>query len=207
MRELYDFRLESSGAHSLSAPVPGMRGVSPSPPWVELLARFYARTGLPLPEFVPLKNDEVPQPYKELLVHSADMTPTLENFFRQTLALTVLSRELEGDSYFREVVLCLAGDGHAVEYGAIRIFLAQFPAHARRHVLEEHSPLGSILQTDGIAHMSWPQAFFRTRSDAHMETVLGLSRPGELYGRRNVLVDGSRHLLAEVIEVLAPVSR
>jgi len=29
--------------------------------------------------------------------------------------------------------------------------------------------------------------------------------PGILYGRRNVLLDGSRQLLAEVFEVLAPI--
>jgi chorismate-pyruvate lyase len=179
--------------------------VESTPPWAALLQRFYSRTGLPLPQFTLLKNEEVPPPYKALLVHSSDMTPTLEGFYQQTVALSVLSRELEGDSYFREVVLRLAGDGRPVEYGVIRIFLAQFPAQARRRVLDERSPLGSILQTEAIAHMSWPQAFFRTRSDAHMNPVLGLSCPSELYGRRNVLVNGARHLLAEVIEVLAPI--
>ena len=37
-------------------------------------------------------------------------------------------------------------------------------------------------------------------------TALGLHNAGLLYGRRNVLLDGSRRLLAEVIEVLAPVA-
>jgi hypothetical protein len=37
--------------------------------------------------------------------------------------------------------------------------------------------------------------------------VLGLSEPSDLYGRRNVLLEGSRRLLAEVIEILAPVDQ
>ena len=111
MRELYDLRLESPGAHSLSSGSVATSGVHP-PPWAGLLQRFYSRTGLPLPPFVQLKNEEVPQPYKALLVHSSDMTPTLEGFYHQTLALTVLSRELEGDSYFREVVLRQIGRAH-----------------------------------------------------------------------------------------------
>ena len=36
---------------------------------------------------------------------------------------------------------------------------------------------------------------------------LACGAPGFLYGRRNVLLDGSRRLLAEVIEVLAPVAK
>jgi hypothetical protein len=72
-------------------------------------------------------------------------------------------------------------------------------------VLEEQRPLGNILQTEAIAHLSWPQAFFKIQSDPHLSHVLHCSQPGELYGRRNVLLDGSRRLLAEVIEILAPV--
>ena len=135
------------------------------------------------------------------------MTPTLERHYQQALALTVLSSELHGDSYLREVVLSLAGDHRRVEYGVIRIFLGNFPPRGRRRVLEEQTPLGGILHSEGIPHLSWPQAFFRTHSDTRMSAVLGLRLPGELFGRRNVLLDGSRRLLAEVIEVLAPVER
>ena len=71
-------------------------------------------------------------------------------------------------------------------------------------MLEEQRPLGNILQRDAIPHLSWPQAFFRVQSDSHLGHVLYLSEPAVLYGRRNVLLDGSRRLLAEVIEILAP---
>jgi len=196
-----------------------------------LLEKFYARMGRPLPRLEQLKADEVPQPYQALLVHSSDMTPTLEGFYRQPLGLTVLSREIEGESYLREVVLRLveddppgprpsaavwadspnpalrSGDGsRPVEYGVIRICLGRFPPAARQRVLAEQRPLGSILQSEGIPHISWPQAFFRAESDSHTGAVLGLRQPGDLYGRRNVLLDGARRLLAEVIEILAPVA-
>jgi hypothetical protein len=79
------------------------------------------------------------------------------------------------------------------------------PTKARQRVLQELHPLGHILQTEAIPHMSWPQAFFRAEPDPHMAAMLRLRRNCGLYGRRNVLVDGFRHLLAEVIEVLAPI--
>src|SRR6266851_2067752 len=59
--------------------------------WAALLERFYSRAGLTLPALERLSDDEVPQPYKALLVHSLDMTPTLEKFYRQPIDLTVLS--------------------------------------------------------------------------------------------------------------------
>jgi hypothetical protein len=93
-----------------------------------------------------------------------------------------------------------------VEYGVIRIHLDRLPPSARRLVLQEQRPLGDILHGEAVPHLSWPQAFFRLKADAHAGAALGLRHPGFLYGRRNVLLDGSRRLLAEVIEVLAPVA-
>jgi hypothetical protein len=158
-----------------------------------------------LPRLDRLQDHEVPPPYRSLLVHSSDMTPTLERFYGQRLQLAVLSREHEADSYLREVVLTPAQASRPVEYGVIRICLSHFSPRAGRRVLEEQQPLGAILQAEAIPHISWPQAFFRVESDGHMETVLDLPEAGALYGRRNVLLDGTRRLLADVIEVLAPV--
>lgn len=175
------------------------------PPAAALLERFYLRMGLPLPRLCMLRGEAVPSPYRELLVHSNDMTPTLEAFWQQPLELRVLGRLHDGDFYLREVALRLAQGGHAVEYGAIQIYLDHFPRNARRLVLEEKRPLGKILELEAVGHLCWPQGFFRVQSDARMGAALDLKRPRELYGRRNVLLDGHRRLLAEVVEVLPPV--
>ncbi|MGO8675868.1 MAG: hypothetical protein ACLQVX_08355 [Limisphaerales bacterium] len=169
-----------------------------------LLERFYSRAGLAPPRMRVVPGDEVPPPYKSLLVHSRDMTPTLEGFHGQPILLTVLSRERDGDTYWREVILKGADDSRPVEYGVIRICLAPLSPAAAKSVLEELRPLGKILQAEAVAHLSWPQAFFRVQADARLINVLGLRQPATLYGRRNVLADGSRRLLAEVIEILPP---
>ena len=176
------------------------------PGWAALLERFYAKLGLALPPMRDVDGQNMPEPYRHLLVHSADMTPTLESHYRQPMRLDVLTREQQDYSYLREVVLKCATDSRPVEYGVIRICLDHLPPPASRRVLEEQRPLGNILQTESIAHLSWPQAFFSIESDAHLSHVLFLAQPTTLYGRRNVLLDGSRRLLAEVIEILAPPS-
>ena len=175
------------------------------PPWGALLEHFYARLSLPLPSMARLAGDDMPLPYRRLLVHSQDMTPTLESFYRQPMCIAVLSREREQENYLREVVLKPGAEARPVEYGVIRICLDHLPSAARERVLEEARPLGNILQTEGVPHLSWPQAFFRVEADSHMMRVLRPRHPGTLYGRRNILLDGSRRLLADVLEVLAPV--
>lgn len=174
------------------------------PGWAALLERFYGKLGLPMPAIHDIDGQAMPEPYRRLLVHSSDMTPTLEAFYRQPIRLTVLTREQQDYAYLREVVLKSANDARPVEYGVIRICLDHLPPPASRRVLEEQRPLGNILQSDAIPHLSWPQAFFRVESDSHLAHVLYLSQPATLYGRRNVLLDGSRRLLAEVIEIVAP---
>ena len=175
-----------------------------APGWAGLLERFYAKLGLTLPQLHDVPGADMPEPYKGLLVHSADMTPTLEAFYRQPMRLSVLTREQQDYSYLREVVLKSDHDARPVEYGVIRICLNHLPPPARLRVLEEQRPLGNVLQRESIAHLSWPQSFFRVESDSHLGHVLYLAQPAALYGRRNVLLDGSRRLLAEVIEILAP---
>jgi chorismate-pyruvate lyase len=185
----------------------GSREIIRLPSWISLLDRFYEPTGLAGPAFQELKGAEGPQPYRTLLVHSSDMTSTLATFYGETPSLRVFCRERRGSSYKREVVLSVTDGQQPVEYGVIRIHLEQLPPAARRLVLQEERPLGDILNGEAIAYLSWPQAFFRLKADGRAGAALGLRRPRFLYGRRNVLLDGSRRLLAEVIEVLAPAGR
>jgi hypothetical protein len=173
-------------------------------PWAALLELVYARAGLTVPSLKKVREGEIPQPYRGLLVHSTDMTPTLEAFYQERLGLRVLNRWRQGDRYLREVILQLAGSGKRVGYGAIGIELGHLPEASAERVLEEQVPFGSILQSEGIPHLSWPQAFFRVQPDFHMQRMLAIRQARCLFGRRNVLLDGDRRLLAEVIEVLAP---
>ncbi|MEO8425748.1 MAG: hypothetical protein ABI651_01420 [Verrucomicrobiota bacterium] len=178
--------------------------VSPVVPFAFPLDEFYLRAGITLPRIERIDGESFPEPYKSLLVHSQDMTPTLEKFHGDTIHLEVLRREARDDFYFREVVLKLDGGERPVEFGAIRIDLALFAASVRRLILEEHLPLGHILKDCGVAHSSRPKAFLRVESDEFMNGLLGLSGANILYGRRNTLLDPQQRSLAEIVEILPP---
>ena len=75
--------------------------------------------------------DEVPEPYRSLLVHKADMTSTLERFYQETLHIEVLARRVRGKlNIAGKWCWCLDRRKKRVEFGAIKIFLDLFPAGA-----------------------------------------------------------------------------
>jgi chorismate-pyruvate lyase len=169
---------------------------------VHPLDEFYAAAGQPLPPLNQVDGEAVPEPYRTLLVHQNDMTPTLEKVHGGPVHLQVLGRRRKGDAYFREVILRLDGSNQPVEFGAIKINLERFTPAARRQILEEHLPLGHILHEYKIPHTSRPSAYLRLASDKLINEVLGLTGAQVLYGRRNTLYDPQQRSLAEIVEIL-----
>jgi chorismate-pyruvate lyase len=176
--------------------------MSSSLPIVHPLDEFYALAGMPLPPLNRIDGEAVPEPYKTLLVHRNDMTPTLERFHERSIHLQVLGRRRTHDSYFREVVLRLDETDEPVEFGAIKINLALFAPAARDQILQERLPLGHILQEYKIPHTSRPSAYLRLASDKLINEVLGMTGAHVLYGRRNTLLDPQERPLAEIVEIL-----
>jgi chorismate-pyruvate lyase len=150
-----------------------------------------------------LPAEHLPPPYRALLAHSQDMTSTLERHYGAKTGLRVLRREQGPRFYSREVLLTTARHG-AVEYGVIEMDLTWFAKGVRERIVAGQLPLGRLLRDHGIAHLCWPQGFFRCETNGYLETALGLRGPATLYGRRNVIVNGARRLLADVLEILAP---
>lgn len=168
------------------------------------LDEFYVRSGFPLPPCEQVAGEAVPEPYKTLLVHRNDMTPTLEGFYKRDIHLRVLSREVRGHDYFREVVLQLEGTNQLVEFGAIKIHLHLFDPPVREQILQEKWPLGHILRDYAVPHASRPAAFLRLASDPLINGMLHLRGAQLLFGRRNTLYDAADRPLAEIVEILPP---
>jgi chorismate-pyruvate lyase len=176
-------------------------------PFVYPLDDFYARAGLALPGIERIPAEEMPEPYRSLLVHERDMTPTLEKFHGSNIHLKILKREQRGDFYFREVVLQLDGNELPVEFGANKVSLVLFPPKARQLILEERVPLGRVLKECEIGHTTLAKAFFRVAPDELISSVLHLKTPTELYGRKATIFDGQKRPLSEIVEILPPAQR
>ena len=168
------------------------------------LNEFYEQSGQPLPSVARVEAEEMPEPYRSLLVHESSMTLTLEKAYQRGVRLRVLKSALFGNVLSRQVVLVLDGDATVVEFGGIKIHLQHFPPQARQLVLEGKQPLGSILQSQGIEPASRPEYYIQVMADALIAGALHLAGPCLLYGRRSALLDSSRRTLAEIVEILPP---
>jgi chorismate-pyruvate lyase len=168
------------------------------------LSYFCRESGAPLPPCEVIHGSEVPEPYRSLLVHQGDMTSRLEEFHGAPMKLRVLHREIEGDAYRREVLLCAQDTGLPVEYGAIEINLEAFAPELREQILEGRYPLGGLLNHAGVRYRSEPRAFLKLAPDSVMDAHFDLDGAHTLYGRCNVLLGGDRRVLARIVEVLRP---
>jgi chorismate-pyruvate lyase len=171
-------------------------------PFLYPLDDFYAVAHRPLPTIEPVAGGEVPEPYKQLLVHDSDMTSTLAAFHGQPIALDVMSREIRNDAYLREVVLRTRGSRKPVEFGAIRINLHRFESEPRRRILDESAPLGQILADCKVPYQSRPKTFLRITADEFIGGLLGVAVGTVLFARRNTLSDPQQRSLAEIVEIL-----
>ena len=162
---------------------------------------LHEQEGLALPQIERVEAEEVPQPYRQLLVHLNDMTPTVAAFHGQEIGLRVLGRRIQGDVLFREVVL-LAGE-RPVVFGAIAIHLNEFAPEARKDIEAGHLPLGTILAKHNVVHVSCPQAFLKITANAFINDVFGLSEASStLYGRRNIHSTTEGAVIADILEIL-----
>ena len=167
------------------------------------LDTFYRALNRAVPCIEQIPGNEMPEPYRSLLVGEHDMTPTLEAFHRTTLGLSRLHYFVDGNAYSRLVVLTKP-DNTPVEFGAIVIYLDCLPEHGRECVLQGRKPFGTVLAEDGISHASCPRAFIRVEADELMKEVFGLKEDRWLFGRRNVLLTPDDRVLADIIEILPP---
>ena len=170
------------------------------------LTFFYRRAGISPAAMEPVVGEEIPEPYRSLLVHDNDMTPTLEKHYGQAMYLYVLDQERDSKTLARQVVLLGTDDEQAKEFGAIYINMEPLPGQARALVAQGHKPLGAILADYKIAHKSAPKSYCKVVADQTIMDAFQLddTQSYELFGRRNQLLTEDGALLAEVVEILPP---
>lgn len=143
----------------------------------------------------------VPDPFRQLLVHSEHMTTRLERHCGRAVALSVLSSRRDGDSYRRMILLRPKDKPGAVEFGIVRIDLRQIAADVKRDILDQVAPLGEVLIRHNVLRRVEPRFYLRFAPTA---PFMKHFRPGltATYGRLAVIHYDTQPAI-ELLEVVS----
>jgi chorismate-pyruvate lyase len=146
----------------------------------------------------------LPALYARLLAHTEHMTVTVEDFYQDTVTVTVLQSQSAEGFYQRKILLKKQRDGQVVQFGLVRIDLSCLPANIGQAIVEEKIPLGRVLIDHQILRRVEPTAFLQLTPGPNLMDWFGLSIPIPLYGRTGVIFCNDRPAIA-MLEVLSPI--
>lgn len=171
---------------------------------LHIIHELWGALGLNAPAVELLAPEELPPAFRTLLVHQAGMTATLEQHWRESICVELLSDDisLEQRTLFRFVVLRTRSSAESVEIALIRIPLDVFPATLRQRFIQAERPFGTLLAEAGIRFQARPEAYFTFVGDAALAERCAISDGTRLYGRVSQLLRDDGVLLCETIEAL-----
>lgn len=157
-----------------------------------------------LPICTPVAAAQVPEPYRELLVHSQHMTVTMEAFHRERVAVQVLAVQQTPDWYARKILLRKLSDNKPVQFGLVRIRLRYCSEPVKAAILAQNTPLGRILIEHDVLRRIEPLQYFRLPPQPCLEEWFGPAAAGlDTYGRLGVIYCNEQPAI-EVIEISVP---
>jgi hypothetical protein len=159
-----------------------------------------------IPDCVPVPADDVPSPYRDLLVHTHHMTVTMEAFHNSRVTVQVLAVKQTPDWYARKILLRKQSDNAIVQFGIARVRLRFCSEAVQEKILEQKTPLGRILIEHNVLRRIEPMLHFCVPPQPVLEEWFGPAGAGlETYGRMGVIHCDEQPAI-EVIEISAPVS-
>jgi hypothetical protein len=166
-----------------------------------LFALFPPADDLPAYEFIP--GEEMPEPYRGLLVHEHHMTVTVEAYHGDLVDVRILARRHTGNSYARKILLALQKTGRVVQFGIVRIDLGLCSPPVREALVAGKTPVGRILIQHNVLRRIEPTAYLRIAGKEPQMHWFGLTEPQTLYGRLAIIHCDGRPAV-ELLEIVAP---
>ncbi len=178
-----------------------MKSLSAGPDLARLFQLFPPASYLR--EFDVIAADQMPRPYRDLLVHEHHMTVTVEAHHGSLVDVKVLERKLDGDGYARKILLAKKSDGRIVQFGLVLIWLNYCSPEVRAEILAERTPLGRILIEHNVLRRIEPTDYLRVTPGPEMLQWFGWTQPEAAYGRLALIhCDGKPAI--ELLEIVTP---
>lgn len=154
------------------------------------LATLFFPTLDDLGQFESVSADDLPDDYRALLAHQNHMTVALEEFHRSLVDVRAVAEWQDDASYARCSRLSRESDGAIVQFGIMRIWLADLPVAARQEIAAKQSPLGRVLIEHNLLREVELITLWRIIPGRVLNEQLELTGASPIYGRSaQILVD------------------
>jgi hypothetical protein len=156
-----------------------------------------------LGRFEPVSASAMPDPYRQLLAHNDHMTVTLEEHAGSSVDVRVIAEWRDEASYARNSLLARHSDGSVLQFGVMRIWLADLPATAQNEITGQREPLGRVLITHNLLREVELITLWRIVPGPALQKHLSLAPGQAIYGRSaQILVD--ERPTVQMLEIVAP---
>jgi hypothetical protein len=147
--------------------------------------------------------EQMPEPYRSLLVHEHHMTVTVEAHHGDLVDVRVLEEFRTENTYARKILLALQKSRRVVQFGLMRLHLQYCSPAVRAEILAARTPLGRILIEHDVLRRIEPTAFLRVTPGPAMMEWFGLDSPQATYGRL-ALIHCDNQPAVELLEIVVP---
>jgi chorismate-pyruvate lyase len=154
-----------------------------------LATLFYASLNA-LGEFEPVSVDDLPSDFRTLLAHNDHMTVALESFHKSQVSVAALDEWRDEASYARTSLLSRQSDGAVVQFGMMRIWVADLPAAAQEEIASKSAPLGRVLIEHNVLREVELITLWKIMPGKVLQEHLGVGGRSPIFGRTaQILVD------------------
>jgi chorismate-pyruvate lyase len=155
-----------------------------------------------LGRFEPVTADELPDDYRALLAHHDHMTVTLEAYHRSLVDVRALAEWRDEASYARNSLLTRQRDGAILQFGIMRIWLADLPPAARDEITVQRLPLGRVLIAHDVLREVELISLWRIEPGPVVRKQMRLNDDRPIYGRSAQILLNERPTV-QMLEIVA----
>jgi hypothetical protein len=143
-----------------------------------------------LGKFTPVVPAELPSASRRLLAHNDHMTVTLEADSGCPVVVRALAEWRDESSYARNSLLSRQTDGAILQFGIMRIWLADLPVNVQEEITVQRLPLGRVLVDHNLLREVELITLWRIAPGPALRRHLPNADGREIYGRSaQILVD------------------
>ena len=153
-----------------------------TPSAARLATLFYSDLN-ELGQFQPVSVEQLPAEFRSLLAHQDHMTVALEAFHNSLVNVHPLHEWRDETSYARCSLLSRQTDGAIVQFGIMRIWLADLPEPAQQEITSKKTPLGRVLIRHNLLREVELITLWQIEPGHVLRQHLPLSGSAPIYGR------------------------